>query len=184
MRRMIQILGSVIIASAVICASVCEGADVKVKFSGPQGQGEIIYWAPETAVTNIQMTTNGASLYSATLHSATLNDAALSGVTQSGLSADESVVITAGAVSLHTQTVAASYYLLRPVAVITQALAVASGDVKHVVFYNDSDDTNVFFDAAQGFVDVGGTPIELGYTDLIAFDLIGTNWVRRFNTDN
>ena len=36
-------------------------ADVKVKYSGPAGQGDIIYYAPSTGTTNLRFTVNGLS---------------------------------------------------------------------------------------------------------------------------
>lgn len=34
-------------------------ADVKVKYSGPSGQGDLIYYAPSTSITNLKMTSTG-----------------------------------------------------------------------------------------------------------------------------
>ena len=34
-------------------------ADVKVKYSGPSGQGNIIYWSPNSGITNFVLTSNG-----------------------------------------------------------------------------------------------------------------------------
>uniref|UniRef100_A0A6M3IHV7 Uncharacterized protein n=1 Tax=viral metagenome TaxID=1070528 RepID=A0A6M3IHV7_9ZZZZ len=36
-------------------------AEVVVKYSGPSGQGEVVYWAPSTGTTNLTFTVNGLS---------------------------------------------------------------------------------------------------------------------------
>ena len=43
---------------AVGCFTIW-AATVEVKFSGPSGQGKIIYWAPSTGTTNLVMGANG-----------------------------------------------------------------------------------------------------------------------------
>lgn len=45
-------------ALALISVSVFAGS-VEMKTSGPSGQGNLIWWAPSTGITNLEMTTTG-----------------------------------------------------------------------------------------------------------------------------
>ena len=44
---------------AAISLSLQAGPKVEMKTSGPSGQGDLIWWAPSTGVTNLRMTVNG-----------------------------------------------------------------------------------------------------------------------------
>ena len=46
---------------AAISLSLQAGPKVEMKTSGPSGQGNPIWWAPSTGITNLVMTTNGVS---------------------------------------------------------------------------------------------------------------------------
>lgn len=48
---------------AAISLSLQAGPEVKMKTSGPSGQGEVIWWAPSTGITNLVMTTNGITVF-------------------------------------------------------------------------------------------------------------------------
>ena len=51
-----------IVATSVLMTSFASAAEVKVKYSGPSGQGRIIYWSPSTGTTNMVFTSNGVSV--------------------------------------------------------------------------------------------------------------------------
>ena len=40
-----------------------QAANVEMKYSGPSSQGNLIWWAPSSGVTNLVMTTNGISVF-------------------------------------------------------------------------------------------------------------------------
>lgn len=48
---------------AAISLSLQAGPKVEMKTSGPSGQGEVIWWAPSTGITNLVMTTNGITVF-------------------------------------------------------------------------------------------------------------------------
>lgn len=57
--------GMTIIAvlTLIAVASFAAGPEVKMKTSGPSGQGDLIWWAPSTGITNLVMTTNGITVF-------------------------------------------------------------------------------------------------------------------------
>lgn len=88
----------------------------------------------------------------------------------------------ANVAGIHTQTVAVSYYLLAPSAINTQRLYDATeGDV---VYFLNIAATNVVFLDGDSNLDLGGSDITLGLTDVLALIGQGTNWFRLYNTDN
>jgi hypothetical protein len=50
---------------AAISLSLQAGPKVEMKTSGPSGQGNPIWWAPSTGITNLVMTTNGITVLTA-----------------------------------------------------------------------------------------------------------------------
>lgn len=53
-----KILGFIAV-SMIACSVALAAPDVEVKYSGPSGQGIIIYFAPSTGVTNFSLTAEG-----------------------------------------------------------------------------------------------------------------------------
>jgi hypothetical protein len=50
---------------ALVAVSLQAGPKVEMKYSGPSGQGNLIWWAPSSGITNMVMTTNGITVFSA-----------------------------------------------------------------------------------------------------------------------
>lgn len=66
MKKVIYIMA----ALALISVSVQAAPKVEMKTSGPSGQGNVIWWAPSSGITNLVMTTNGISVFNAATGSA------------------------------------------------------------------------------------------------------------------
>ncbi len=61
-------------ALALISVSVFAGS-VEMKTSGPSGQGNLIWWAPSSGITNLVMTTNGISVFNVATGAAVITNA-------------------------------------------------------------------------------------------------------------
>jgi len=76
---------SIMAALALISVSVqAAGPKVEMKTSGPSGQGNLIWWAPSSGITNLVMTTNGVT-YLYVEGGAILNSTAITNVLASGM---------------------------------------------------------------------------------------------------
>jgi len=62
-------------ALALISVSVQAAPKVEMKTSGPSGQGNLIWWAPSSGITNLVMTTNGISVFNVATGAAVITNA-------------------------------------------------------------------------------------------------------------
>ena len=49
--------------AVVLIATVALSTNVEVKYSGPDNQGDVIYWSRQSGITNLVMGTNGVKVF-------------------------------------------------------------------------------------------------------------------------
>lgn len=83
---------------AILAGFSAQAADVQVKTSGPSGQGDLIYWCPVTAVTNMVLGSNGVEVLNVEGAVAIVGDVSLTGTLTADTIEASATNITAGTV--------------------------------------------------------------------------------------
>jgi hypothetical protein len=90
---------SIMAALALISVSVqAAGPKVEMKTSGPSGQGNLIWWAPSSGITNLVMTTNGISVFNVATGAAVLTNATVS-IETGAITATSAITKQTGAIT-------------------------------------------------------------------------------------
>ena len=119
-------------ALAVISCAVQAAPNVQLKYSGPSGQGDLIWWAPSTGTTNLVMTTNGVSVFTVPTGSGVVyTNASLTITRQAALSVTNIVVTTGSFSNVYAGVTSSVTYVT---GVTIQSAAVAA--VTNVVLSN------------------------------------------------
>lgn len=59
MKKLLRSIAAGILVFCGVSVLPVQAADIAVKFTGPSGQGSMVFWAPATGKTNLVLTTNG-----------------------------------------------------------------------------------------------------------------------------
>ena len=134
---------------AAISLSLQAGPKVEMKTSGPSGQGDLIWWAPSTGVTNLRMTVNGLTCI--TLYETpTIYDLTLLG------DLDVTSNATVGATMTAEDVIATDDFNVGDDATITGSVTVVSLTASKPVF---TDGSKVLTSSGMLAVDQGGSGV-------------------------